>query len=323
MQEIAFNHYIGLTTASFIIRETTEIIWKVLNPLYLKVPNREKWSLIEKDFFDIWNIPNCIGAVDGKHVAIQCPKHSNSQYFNYKKHYSLVLMALCDANYIFTFVDVGACGSNHDGAIFQSSPFGQAFLNNYLDIPPPKPLPGANITLPHFIVADAAFPLHYNIMRPFPGSYLSEEKNIYNYRISRARRVIENTFGILSQRWRIYRRTINADINTCENIVLATIVLHNYLQTKERDITASQRKYCPVGLVDTEKENGEICNGKWRNMGKSLKSVGRLGSNNYSTSIRDNRDMLMRYFISPVGAVPWQWEYVSKGNVPENFSQNI
>lgn len=58
-----------------------------------------------------------IGAVDGKHMSIQAPYHGRSDFFNYKKHHSIVLMASCDAFYRFTVVDIGAPGSNHDSSV--------------------------------------------------------------------------------------------------------------------------------------------------------------------------------------------------------------
>lgn len=68
--------------------------------------------------------------------------------------------------------------------------------------------------------------------------------------MSRSRRTIENAFGILSQRWLILRKPIVATLDVSELIVQATIVLHNFLQTSEKDIPVADRKYCPTGLAD-------------------------------------------------------------------------
>lgn len=57
-------------------------------------------------------MPNCLGAIDGKHIAMQSPHKSGSAYYNYKHFYSIHLMAICDAKYKFTFVDIGAQGKS-------------------------------------------------------------------------------------------------------------------------------------------------------------------------------------------------------------------
>ena len=176
MQEMAWNYRIGKTTAHKIIKETCNILWEVLAPSQLPVPTVEDWENIALEYYTQWNLPNCVGAVDGKHVIINAPKKSGSAFFNYKKSFSIVLMATCDANYRFTLVDIGGFGSNHDSAIFKASGIGTALLNGNFNLPPPKAVPKTDLILNYYIVGDAAFPLHQNIIRLYPGDNLGEKK---------------------------------------------------------------------------------------------------------------------------------------------------
>jgi len=101
---------IGRSTAYKIKLETCEAIISALQPIYLPPMTKNMWRNVADGFWQKWNFPNCIGAVDGKHVRIKAPKNSGSEYFNYKKFFSIVLMAACDANYVFTWVDLGFYG---------------------------------------------------------------------------------------------------------------------------------------------------------------------------------------------------------------------
>ncbi|KAJ8967937.1 hypothetical protein NQ317_000816 [Molorchus minor] len=192
-----------------------------------------------------------------------------------------------------------------------------ALLNNALGLPEPKTLPNTNIPFNHYLVADQAFPLHENIMRPYPGQHLGGTKKKFNYRLSRVRRTIENTFEILVQRWRILRKPIITNAHLCDNIIKATVVLHNFIKKSEIDIPEAERKYCTAGLMDHLDENGILEAGTWHNLPCNLPSVGRLGSNNPSRSLQAKRNILAEYFISQEGCVPWQWEYVLRGLLPD------
>lgn len=101
-----------------------------------------------------------------------------------------VLQAVVDATGKFMVVDVGSCGGNSHGGIFERSLFGQKLTNETLNVPQEGVLPGTTMTLPFVLTADDAFPLRHNIMKPFSHRDISCVKEIYNYRLSRARGVV-------------------------------------------------------------------------------------------------------------------------------------
>ena len=81
-------------------------------------------------------------------------------------------MAVCDAHYCFTLVDVGDAGRHSDGGILSNSAFGQAMENGQLLLPDVSNLSGITSPIPYFFVGDSAFPLKTYMLRPYPGRYL-------------------------------------------------------------------------------------------------------------------------------------------------------
>ncbi|KAG0437393.1 hypothetical protein HPB47_017465 [Ixodes persulcatus] len=131
-------------------------------------------------------------------------------------------------------------------------------------------------------------------------------------------RVIENSFGILVARWRIFKQPIQASPETLEAIVWACVSVHNYLRVCD-ETENPERRYCPANYVDRETEVGEVVTGRWRADaadGSALSDVSRIGSNMHAASAKQIRDKLTRYFCSRHGEVPWQYKVIFRGAAP-------
>ena len=101
-----------------LIPEVAEAIIKGLSKKYMPFPNAKQWQTIINNMFYHWQMPNCLGAVVGRHFKIMVSPHSGSFFHNYKKHFSFVFMAACDAFHRFTFVKVGDYGKNQSFKLF-------------------------------------------------------------------------------------------------------------------------------------------------------------------------------------------------------------
>lgn len=111
--------------------------------------------------------------------------------------------------------------------------------------------------------------------------------------------MIENSFGILANRWRVFLSTIHLDQVAVTKITLAALALHNYIREYSPDT------YIPQALTDTEDTEHHIIPGGWRN-DTPLQSVPASRARNGSAIAKDQMDLLKAYFISPSGSVPWQ-----------------
>lgn len=264
----------------------------------------DEWLAIAARFKQLWQFDHCIGALDGKHIQIKSPNESGTYYYNYKQYFSIVLLALVDADYRFIMVDIGCNGRNSDGGVLRNSTFGKKLLEGNMLLPQSVPLPGRTRPVPHVIVADDAFPLKDCMLKPFSGTSLDSKRRIFNYRLSRARRVVENAFGILANRFRVLLTTINLEPEKVERIVLAACSLHNFLRRK-------CAQYAAPGFIDTETPTDrDAQNGQWRTQRHTLPPIGQQGSNNYAGNAKQIREEFADYFVSDLGQVSWQSEMI-------------
>lgn len=268
----------------------------------------EEWLDIAKQFDDLWNFPNCVGSLDGKHVVLQAPINTGSEFFNYKSTFSIVLMAVVDADYCFTFADVGCQGRISDGGVIKNTSFYKKLQEHELHLPSNKALPNTNKSLPYVFVADDAFPLEEHILKPYPGSHRKDSiERIFNYRLSRARRVVENAFGILSVVFRVLRKPMLLEPPKAAKVVLACIYLHNYLRRSR----SSRNIYTRQGIFDQEID-GKIVEGSWRQEREDntssflpIQKIPRKSAGVF----KDIRKQFAEYFKT-IGKVPWQELYL-------------
>ncbi|KAG0435782.1 hypothetical protein HPB47_018321 [Ixodes persulcatus] len=103
------------------VQETSRALRTVLEPLYMPAPTEELWARNTQQFYDLWNFPNCVCAIDGKHITVEA---RGSATFNYKKTHSIILLAVVDGQGKFVMVDIGEFGFWNDSAVFRSCPIG-------------------------------------------------------------------------------------------------------------------------------------------------------------------------------------------------------
>lgn len=157
-----------------------------------------------------------------------------------------------DARYKFIIVDIGSYGRNSDGGIFAHSSLGRRLENGTFNIPNGKYLPHTTLTAPYVIVGDEAFPLKTYLLRPYPGrqSNGDADKSYFNYRLSMARRLVENAFSILTQRFRIFAEELKWSQKML-TVILACCIPHNFLRER------NDNTYLVHNIQDNRTQNSQ------------------------------------------------------------------
>ena len=188
----------------------------------MRGPRRKDWEKIEEGFRYRWHFPNCLGAFRWQtyfnHSKARIRKsllqlqrillYKFACFGRLKLQDSFMLMLV---NMDLTLMAMSSSIPNLARDICNTSWMCLQIKDYH------KPTLKKD-QCPHVIVGDEAFPLLHNLMRTFPGKdegTLSKEDAIFKYRLSRARMVVENAFGILAQRWRIFSRKIPLSTDKC------------------------------------------------------------------------------------------------------------
>ena len=155
-----------------------------------------------KTFGNRWNCHYACGTIDGKHVAIKKQHQSGSEFYNYKAFCSIVLLGMVDEDYKFLWISVGGNGTGSDAGIISEYSLRAALEENTIRFHPAEHLPQDYRNISYLIPAHGASPIRPWLMKPYSMKGMTHEQRVFNFRQSQARRVVENIFGILVQRWR-------------------------------------------------------------------------------------------------------------------------
>ncbi|XP_040208470.1 protein ALP1-like [Rana temporaria] len=277
-----FQFRLGISTISGIVRSTCDALWDCLVEEFIPQPSTELWLQIAAKYHEVTQFPNCVGAIDGKHIRIQKPAHTGSEYFNYKKFFSTILMAIADAQYRFVAVDIGSYGRTNDSRVFKNSVMGRRIYSGEMGLPEPRAFPGTDEPpMPFVFIGDEAFQMCGNLLKPYSSRGLDQRKRIFNYRLSGARRYVECAFGIFAGKWRIFNRPIQLHPDVVDQVVKAAVVLHNFILTKE-----------PSPSDPEEVES-------------ALPGIEQI-SRRATQVIMRLRDDFSQYFLTEAGMVSWQ-----------------
>ena len=221
-------HLFGLArcTVCKIVNETCRAIIQKLLPLYIRFPTGSGLADVVRGFKDKFGIPQCAGSIDGSHVPVTPPSMNHTDYYNRKGWYSMLVQAVVDHNYLFRDLCVGWPGSVHDARVLANSTLFRKVTSGDLLQGDKEDIQGQELGL--YLIGDSAYPLSPWLIKPFAfSSTLTTRQKTFNYRLSRARVVVEIAFGRLKARWRRLSKQIDMHIDNVPHIIVACCVLHN------------------------------------------------------------------------------------------------
>ncbi|XP_046684357.1 uncharacterized protein LOC124370111 [Homalodisca vitripennis] len=271
-ENLKFSCAISPQALGKIIPETCAAIFDVLKEDFLKFPcNESDWMNIAVDFKKYWQVENCVGAIDGKHS------------------------------------DSSTSEKVSDGGVLMETDFGELLENKELHLPSPTSFDDRrDVCLPFTFLGDEAFPLKENLMKPYPNKGITHDEKIFNYRMCRARRVVENAFGILATRFRVLLSTMNVSVERAEIIVLACCTLHNFLRQKSPT-------YLTQSSVDWEDTSaGQLNEGEWRQNTQELLGFKRMRRDGREQSIANAVRGWYKSFYNNEGSVDFQEKMINK-----------
>ncbi|XP_052415715.1 uncharacterized protein zgc:113227 isoform X1 [Carassius gibelio] len=253
---------VGVSTVFNCVQDFCNAVIKVLLPVHIKFPDSKRLKEMADVFENRWNLPQCVGAIDGSHIPIIAPEKYPRDYFNRKGWHSIVMQAVVDGNGLFWDLCVGHPGSVHDARVLRES-----YLWKMLNDGHPLKQSKAHISgcdVGYYLIGDSAYPLQNWLMKPFPDTGgLTPQQQRFNIRLSSARSVVDSSFGRLKARWKCLLKRNDCKLELIKKMVLTCCVLHNICEERDpfsEDISAVHMYTQPPvqALIDHEPEGTDV-----------------------------------------------------------------
>ncbi|XP_037570302.2 uncharacterized protein LOC119450898 [Dermacentor silvarum] len=221
---IAHLFAVGRSTVNLMWRQFCAAVIEQLEGQWLCMVRRDQMDDHVREFFAVTEFPQAVGALDGCHFAISPPKEHAADYYNYKGWYSIILLALVDHRYRFRYIRVGSPGRCHDASVYAGS--GLKEIVESAHFMSPQAIIEDTRVAP-VILCDQAFPLTEHLMKPFANPRDGTAERVFNYNLSRTRRIVENAFGRMKARFRFVAKRIECRLPNSKRAIRAACTLHN------------------------------------------------------------------------------------------------
>ncbi|CAJ0606312.1 unnamed protein product [Cylicocyclus nassatus] len=245
-QGITFKAYaldigISISTVAAIVREVTEAIIIDMHSEAFPRIKRGKFIQVARITQERYDYPRAVGFLDGKHIHIKKPARSGSIFYNYQHYNSIILLALCDCDHRIIAYDVGAPGRADDAGVLRDSAL-KRFLDRHDNVFPLTTELGNVGPVQYHILVNGGFGQGHRFIRPYREAEAdTPDKRRFNKQLSGARQIIEQTFGLLAQRFQVLMYRMNLDPVQTQRLVISLMILHNLLPRRQDSLEAVQR----------------------------------------------------------------------------------
>ena len=206
-----------------------EVCWSIVDELlpdYIHIRTGAALREVVDGFKNTHGFPQCAGVIDGTHIPIISPYECPADYYNRKGYHSVIMQGTVDHQGLFIDVYIGWPGRVHDARVFANSSLYQRGQNKGLLPDWTEQIAGR--TIPLILLGDPAYPLLPWLMKAFPDNgNLTQQQKTFNYRLSKARVVVEHAYGRLKGRWRCLLKRLDVSVCDVPELVTACCILHN------------------------------------------------------------------------------------------------
>ena len=216
------------------VKEVCEAIRRYFSNV-IRFPTGVELMQVIEDYENKWGFPMCAGCIDGTHIPILAPKENHKDYINRKGFHSFQMQAVVDSQYLFRDVVVGWPGSVHDARVLSNSAlFIKGVDGSLFNGVESRKIQGQDI--PPLILGDPAYPFLAWLMKRYPENNNTPRiQKVFNYRLSRTRMTVENTFGRFKGRFKRFSKRVDMEVPSLVNVLISSCILHNVCEAQNNE----------------------------------------------------------------------------------------